>query len=234
MITVSVVLVSRNHDWNISRLIESVLNKASPFLSIEVILVDSASTDATINIACKYHINVIRLNEDQRLTPAAGRYVGSQHATGTFVLFLDGDMELCDPWLEQALDVLVADPSIAVVSGKIVQKPRTFISAELDRAQPRSQGFLADTKDYGSSALYRRSVLQTVGTFNPYARSGEGIELCNRIRQKGHQVVILECPLAYRYAETDADLQPGYRPYLEFGKYLLNVLKRNVLPTVLF
>src|SRR5947207_107298 len=98
MIQVSVVLITRNQAWNVGRLVKSVLSKASPFLSIEVTLVDSASTDPTVSLACAYPINVVVLDEDQRLSAAAGRYVGYQQSSSSarFVLFLDGDMELHD------------------------------------------------------------------------------------------------------------------------------------------
>lgn len=225
MITVSVVLVSRNQDWNLRRLIDSVLSKASPFLAIEAILVDGSTTENSLDIACGYRINVIRLERDQQVSPAAARYVGSQHATGTFVLFLDGDMQLADGWLEQALDTLVSDPTIAVVSGKVIEKPKVILASE-PKALQQKQSLLVDAEDYGSAALYRRSVLQRVGTFNPYLLSGEGIDLCNRIRRKGHKVVILEQPLATRYRE---DLQPPSKADLSLGEHMIQLLRRNIL-----
>src|SRR3954447_26315916 len=99
MIQLSVVFITRNQAWNVRRLVESVLSQASPFLSIEIVLIDSASTDETVEIACEYPITVISLDADQRLTAAAGRHVGYQHVTGRFILFLDGDMELYPGWL---------------------------------------------------------------------------------------------------------------------------------------
>ena len=82
MIELSVVLISKNQAWNISRLIESVLQATSSFLSSEIILVDSNSTDETVEFASRYPISIVRLRPGQRLSPAAGRYIGYQRPRG--------------------------------------------------------------------------------------------------------------------------------------------------------
>ena len=67
MVELSVVLITRNQDWNIARLVQSVMNEAAG-LSYEIVLVDSASTDRTVEIALNYPIRIVRLDENQRLT----------------------------------------------------------------------------------------------------------------------------------------------------------------------
>ena len=94
MTELSVVLISKNQEWNIARLVESVLRETDALPSREIVLVDSASTDRTTEIAARYPIAVLKLCPEQRLTAAAGRYVGYKRTTGDLVLFLDGDMEL--------------------------------------------------------------------------------------------------------------------------------------------
>ena len=202
MIQVSAVLITRNQAWNVGRLVKSVLSKASPFLSVEVTLVDSASTDATVSVACNYPINVIVLNAEQRLTAAAGRYVGYQNgsAGSRFVLFLDGDMELHDGWLEKALDVMIDDPAVAVVTGTVIDCPREAARGGFSFV-PSHPAKLEDVKHCGGAALYRRSVLEEVGTFNPHLISDEEPELCIRIREAGYRVVQLDAPIALHYTD---------------------------------
>jgi glycosyltransferase involved in cell wall biosynthesis len=91
MTELSVVLISKNQEWNIARLVESVLKETDRLPAREIVLVDSASTDRTIEIAAQYPISVLRLCPKQRLTAAAGRYVGTKQTRGGLVLFLDGD-----------------------------------------------------------------------------------------------------------------------------------------------
>src|SRR5439155_26492731 len=75
--TLSVVLIARNQARNLDRLVQSVLREAP---GAETVLVDSRSTDETVERALEYPIRVLRLREGSALSPAAGRYVGF-HAT---------------------------------------------------------------------------------------------------------------------------------------------------------
>jgi len=68
----SIVIITRNEARNVARCIESVLEAASLFQDTQVILVDSASTDETCDIAQGNPISVVRLLPDWLLTPAAG------------------------------------------------------------------------------------------------------------------------------------------------------------------
>jgi len=91
MTELSVVLISKNQEWNTARLIESVLRETDSLPAREIVLVDWASTDHTTEIAARYPIAVLKLRPEQRLTAAAGRYVGYKRTRGGLVLFLDGD-----------------------------------------------------------------------------------------------------------------------------------------------
>ena len=52
----------------------------------------------------------------------------------------------------------------------------------------------------GGAALYRRSVLEQVGTFNPYLYSDEEPELCLRIRHAGYRILRLSRPIVFHYS----------------------------------
>jgi glycosyltransferase involved in cell wall biosynthesis len=203
----SVVLISKNQEWNIARLIESVLERTSCVPSREIVLVDSASTDRTIDIALDYSIDILRLRADQRLTPAAGRYVGYKYTSGDLVLFLDGDMELCNGWLEEALAVMQSRPDVAVVTGPWIDLPLTALpSDKVSFHQERYDHAGEKASRLGGAAMYRRAVLKQVGTFNPWLYSDEEPELCLRIRYVGYRVFGLECSVAYHYSDSSRAL----------------------------
>src|SRR6266853_2928168 len=115
MIELSIVLISKNQAWNIARLIESVLQATSSIAMVEILLVDSASTDETVQVASRFPITILRLRPGHRLSPAAGRYIGYKRTRGDFVLFLDGDMELLQGWLRQAVQVMREMPKGGVM-----------------------------------------------------------------------------------------------------------------------
>ena len=201
MTKLSIVLISKNQAWNIARLIESASQESACASSVEIVLVDSASTDKTIETARRYPISILRLGPDQLLTPAAGRYVGYQNTFGDFVLFLDGDMELCNGWLERALAVFQSRPDAGAVTGQVIDLSKTTRANNKMNLESSAFGdSVTEVLHGGGAAMYRRSVLEQVGTFNPYLHSDEEPELCLRIRHAGYRVLKLQYPIAYHYS----------------------------------
>jgi glycosyltransferase involved in cell wall biosynthesis len=202
MTELSVVLISKNQEWNIAQLVGSVLKESASLSKREIVLVDSASTDRTTEIAAHFPITVIKLHPDQRLSAAAGRYVGYKRTTGDLVLFLDGDMELCEGWLDQALSVMHSMSDVAVVCGRVIDRPkavRTSSDGYLE-SLPADDAGIINVLHGGGAAMYRRSVLERVGTFNPYLYADEEPELCLRIRHAGYQVLRLPRPSVFHYS----------------------------------
>jgi glycosyltransferase involved in cell wall biosynthesis len=214
----SVVLISRNQEWNIARLIESVLARTASVAEREIVLVDSASTDRTVEIACGYPVTVLRLSTDQRLTSHAGRYTGFKNTTGEYVLFLDGDMELYDGWLEKALDVLAQRPEVAGVTGPWIDLPIDTRPGDPAYGQP-PQAAEGPMKRFGGAGIYRRAVLDAVGPFNPHLHSDGEPEMCVRIRYAGYKLLQIAHPVAYHYSE------PAYKISTLVGRRSRNLYK---------
>ena len=207
MTKLSVVLITKNQAWNIARLIESVLEATSSISSKEIILVDSASTDETAEVASRYPISIFRLQPGQPLSPAIGRYVGSQHARGEYILFLDGDTQLVQGWLPRALRSLQQSPRSGAVTGRVINLP-TSAATQKPAPLPRknrlgaSRAVLWGSYGGGGAAMYRRSVLGQVGTFNPYLCSDEEPELGLRIRHAGYRILELDYPIVRHYNDA--------------------------------
>lgn len=197
----SVVLISKNQAWNISRLISSVIEEINDFNSTEIVLVDSASTDNTTEIAAQFPIKVLKLHSGQHLSASAGRYVGFKQTSGNFILFLDGDMELCNGWLEKALEILERDLKISVVCGRVIDRPIEMKSSGKQRQEllPVDKTEAIEVLHGGGASLYRRSVLEEVATFNPFLFSDEEPELCLRIRNVGYKILRLPQPIVFHY-----------------------------------
>jgi len=197
----AVVLISKNQAWNMSRLIESVLEETSWIGSKEILLVDSASTDETIKVAKKHSIKIIHLLPNQHLAPAVGRYIGEKHSNSKFILFLDGDMELFPGWLKKGCEFLKNRPEVAVVTGKRIDLPTTEKHKNDSVINSDTHGDATEISYSGGAAMYRRSVLNDVGTFNPYLFSDEEPDLCIRIRNAGYKILQLQLPIVYHYTD---------------------------------
>jgi glycosyltransferase involved in cell wall biosynthesis len=188
----SIVIIARNEAENIARAIESALRAAEPYPQAEVLLVDSASTDATVEIARRYPINIVRLNPAWFLSAAAGRTIGMRHTRGDLIQYVDGDMELAAGWLEQAVPFLVEHPELAGVTGyrhDIYMRDGAIVhEQDVDRA-PHGQP--VEVRHFAGAALYRRPALERVGGFNPYLFSEEEPELSMRLRRAGYKLMYI-------------------------------------------
>lgn len=195
---ISIVIIGRNAEWCIARLLDSVASSVPANLSTEVIYVDSASSDRTLEIVSRYSVKTVYLIASQMLCASAGRFVGSQYATGKYVVFVDSDMELLSGWQERAVQVLDRFPKIAVVSGRQIDTEGQLTSETIAVGRFEENSF-KEVRFAGSAAMFRRDVLSIAGSWNPYIISDEEPELCLRIRHAGFRIVELQCPSVRHY-----------------------------------
>jgi hypothetical protein len=185
----SIVLITRNQAWNVDAAITAAICELERAGGGEIIVVDSASSDGTLDRAGRYPVGLVELLDDQTLTPALGRWVGGGLARGEAVLFLDGDMRLTAGWLECARAVLEEADDVACVSGPLVY-------TDSMHAQPGCGLGEREAPWFNGAALIRRAALARSGSFNPVLRSEEESELSTRIRALGYRIVLLERPIA--------------------------------------
>ncbi len=131
---VSIVIPAYNAERFLSSTIESALGQT--FGSLEVIVVDDASTDNTLSVAQKYpprdpRVRVLRLNKNARVSAARNLGISALHPASQAVLFLDHDDVLESDGIEQLLAVLERYPSCAAAYGL----PR-FIDADGRQVRP--------------------------------------------------------------------------------------------------
>jgi glycosyltransferase involved in cell wall biosynthesis len=197
----SVVFITRNQASTIERLIASTVAETATIDGTEMVLVDSASTDATVDVAAAFPaVRVVRLRRDQRLTAAAGRYVGFHSTSGTLILFLDGDMELCPGWLRAAIQTLERDDTIACATGIVIDVVDSA-APPVPPAPERPHVSELPCRNAGGVGLYRREALQRSGNFNPVLFSDEEPELCLRLRREGYRLVRVEVPAVLHFGD---------------------------------
>jgi len=88
----SIIVPVYNAEKYISRCIESILNSSYPH--IELILIDDASMDASLNICKRYKEKddrIVLITKRNNEGPAAARMQGLETVTGTYIGFADAD-----------------------------------------------------------------------------------------------------------------------------------------------
>ncbi|MEP6771452.1 MAG: glycosyltransferase [Polaromonas sp.] len=204
---VSVIIKALNEEKRIRETVESAL-RAVATVGGEVILADSYSTDRTVQLASAYPIRIVQLANPADRSCGAGPQLGYQHSHGEFVYILDGDMQMREGFLAEALAFLESHPEVAGVGGRLVEQNTESLEymAREERTSPHLQPGQVDRLDGGG--LYRRSAIEAAGYFSDRnLHSYEEFDLAIRLRALGWRLWRLPADAANHFGH-DA---PPYR-----------------------
>jgi cellulose synthase/poly-beta-1,6-N-acetylglucosamine synthase-like glycosyltransferase len=189
---VSVVIIGRNEGSRLTRCIRSAQAIRDVRGKIEIIYVDSNSTDGSADRARALGAQVAVVHPN-RPSAAPGRNAGWRIAQAPVVLFLDGDTVLDPHFVARALPLL-KDPNVAVVWGhRREMHPEASIYnrvLDLDWIYPPGP-----SESCGGDALVRRSALEHVKGFDERLIAGEEPDLCQRLRSLGYRVEHIDQPM---------------------------------------
>ncbi|OFW40024.1 MAG: glycosyl transferase family 2 [Acidobacteria bacterium RIFCSPLOWO2_12_FULL_60_22] len=179
---VSVTLVTHNSERCIARCLESILAQDWP--SLEVIVVDNASTDQTRSLldGCKDRTRVILNSENRGFAAAQNQAIGQTR--GDWVLVLNPDVWLAPNFISGLVRGGGLDPTVGTVCGKLLRAlpglefppQRQLDSAGIyftptfrhfDRGLHRPDSAEYDQPAYvfgatAAAALYRRQMIEAV------------------------------------------------------------------------
>lgn len=194
--TLAVVVIGRNEGERLRRCFSSIESMRQPAGGIEIVYVDSDSSDESPLIAEQAGIRAIRLFPEEP-TAARARNAGWRATCAPFVLFVDGDCQIEQDFAVQALEKF-QDPDVAVVWGRLRE---AFPSASIyNRLMDIQWVCLRDMPAgptfYGTGiALVRRSALEAAGGFCDSLTAGENTELGRRLQSLGYSVLHVELPM---------------------------------------
>lgn len=95
---ISIVITTKNEEKVIGRLLKSISSQT--YKDYEVILVDNKSSDKTLSVAKKYNVKTYTKGPER----SAQRNYGAYKSSGSYLLFLDADMELSPNVLKSCAD----------------------------------------------------------------------------------------------------------------------------------
>lgn len=190
---IGIVVIGRNEAAHLRGCIASVRSMRYPPDAIELLYVDSDSTDGSAELAEAEGVRVLRLS-GAPMTAARGRNAGWRALDAPFILFLDGDVVLEPDFIVRSLPRF-EDPQLVSVWGVLREMhPRASIYnriCDLDWIFPSGEA-----EFFGGIALVRRAGLLEVGGFNEQLRAGEEPELSRRLRGRGWKILHTDEPMA--------------------------------------
>lgn len=248
----SIVIVS----WNVSALLkaclESIYRNAGP-LHIEVIVVDSASSDNTVTMIRTAFPQVTLLAQSENVGFTRGNNIGLRQAGGQALFLLNPDTELIGDCLAQLVSYLEANPRVGIVGPHTLNTDGTYQSTRR-RFPTRTLAFFESTwlqpfapakllEDFtfgsapetatldvdwvqGSALMARRAVLEQIGGLDEgYVMYSEEMDWCKRAKSAGWGVVYLGSASLIHHGGKSSE-QVAARKHIHFQESKLRYFRK--------
>lgn len=203
---VSIIIPTFNCEKYIKSTIDCLL--AQSYKNIEIIVIDDGSTDRTVDMVQAYPIPV-RLIQQSNSGVCKARNHGLSNARGDFICFMDHDDYWFPDKLTEQMDTLDKHPEVGIVYSSFInwQEAPDGTHADPSSFSLDSYGTGIDAAYSGwiyhlllldcwmltSTAMFRRSVFTTSGTFDESLPYSEDWDLWLRISRE-QQFIKLKRP----------------------------------------
>ncbi|MCU1523849.1 MAG: rhamnosyltransferase [Microbacteriaceae bacterium] len=156
----TVVILTYDGEKYLRRILDAVLAQDIDG-DVEVLVIDSGSTDGTLSIVAAYP--TVRLHQipNSEFGHGKTRNLAAQMANGAFVAFLTHDaIPMSSSWLRELTAPFAIDDRIVAVMGKQVPRPGCFplMKYEINGV------FAQFGPDFGTSLFYKDTFVQDAGT----------------------------------------------------------------------
>ncbi len=219
MTDLSIIIVS----WNVAQLLKACLNSilqtnTTPY-NIEIIVVDSGSSDETVELLKHGYPKVKLLAQTENLGFTRCNNIGLAAAEGRYLMLLNPDTEVIGDALPQMIAYLDNNPTVGVIGPHTLNTDGThqstrrqfptlavaiFESTWLQAFAPKSLldryyvREIADTANaevdwvQGSALMTRREVYAQIGGLDEgYVMYSEEMDWCRRAKDAGWRVIYL-------------------------------------------
>jgi glycosyltransferase involved in cell wall biosynthesis len=199
---VSVVMPVYNAELFVGEALDSIF--AQDYEPFEVVVVDDGSTDGSSAIARSYP--ELRYIRQENCGPSAARNAGITAARGEIIAVADSDDILLPHKLSVQVGYLIDHPEVAVTLGRQV-----WTTPPPDAVPDRVWGDL-DGIPLVSMVVRKRALIE-VGGYDTALRGPEDLDLLIRLRELGHQLVVLpEIVMQRRYHGENLVAGRGLNP----------------------
>jgi len=208
---VSVVIRCYNEEKHIGRLMEGLLRQS--LCDIEIIVVDSGSTDATLAIVARYPAACIRLTKEE-FSFGRSLNLGCSAASGDIIVVVSAHCYPVYPdWLEQLTQPFV-EPKVAISYGK--QRGNHLTKFSEHQIYRQWFGEVSDSSQQhpfsnNANAAFRRAVWSTL-PFDETLTGLEDLDWARKVMRNGYRVAyVAEAEVVHVHEETWRQIYNRYR-----------------------
>ena len=215
---VSVVILNYNSVSFLSDCLNSVLN--SSYSNLEIVFVDNASTDESVNFIRRNYDSVHNLKiiiNHQNLGFNEGNNIGFAHSSGEFCLFMNPDAKINDRTaIEKLIQVLISKKDVGIIApvlldyeSDIVQSAgvyQSFRAFEYGKGEHYEAFINKNPVAFpvavtpGAFVIVRRKMIKEIGLFDKdFFMQGDIDDLSFRAWKKGYKVFILPTVTVMHY-----------------------------------
>lgn len=173
--TVSIIVPTYNSARTIDVCLASIAEQS--YKSIELIVVDNHSTDATAQIARKYTKHVYTKGPERN----AQRNYGLKKATGVYVLIIDSDMKLSKHVVKECVEQMTRNESLA---GLYIPE-ESFGEGFWAQCIKLERSFYVGKDWIEAARFFKKSTLDKIGGFDESLVSAEDWYLTQQVEKFG-------------------------------------------------
>jgi hypothetical protein len=248
-------------NWNGKKFLEQYLPNIIQHTNTDIAqlyIIDNASTDDSESFIAATYPQISWIQNDENYGFAKGYHVGLTSIREEILCLLNSDIEVTPHWLDKIYEKFTLHPEIAAIQPKILdlKQPNKFEYAGgsggyIDRfgyAVCRGRYFEEIEEDLGQyddevpifwasgcCIFVRNQVYWQVGGLDEhYFAHQEEIDLCWRIQNYGHQVIVMPDIVVYHLGGGTLNYGSMFKVFLNFRNSLFTLFKNLKTYQLLF
>ncbi len=239
-------------NWNGKKWLEKFLPSVSQYSNgndVEIVVADNASTDDSISFLKENYPHVRLIILDKNWGFAEGYNKALQQVDSEYSVLLNSDVEVTENWLDTLTTFLDSNPDVVAVQPKLLAqlnkdtfeyagasggfidqygypfcRGRIFSVVEKDKSQYDNvmDVFWAT----GACLMIRTEVYKAVGGLDEsFFAHQEEIDLCWRLRSRGHRIVCVPSSVVYHVGGGTLSHESPRKTFLNFRNNLVMLYK---------
>ena len=245
--------------WNNVDVISECLNSISKsdYNDFEIIIVDNASNDNSVEWIKSNYPHVILIENDKNYGYAGGCNIGADYANGEFLIFLNNDTIQENNWISSLVYTMSSNSRIAALQPKILNyynrnifdyaggagghmdiycypfaRGRIFAEQEVDKGQYNNK-----EKCFWSSGtcfIVRKNLFHKAGGFDDtFFAHMEEIDLCWRLYSMGFEVWVDPLSIVYHKNALTLPMHTHKKYYLNHRNSLLMLFSNYSIKNII-